>query len=109
MRSDKELLELLKDGLLKNSSTGMCGTLNNIFYLDIINSEEFCRLRDLIKRMKPKQRPQQCYLTWWECGYYFNPYDIRSRVKSINNLIKTLRYAKFYRVATIVKRIFIEK
>lgn len=94
MRSDIELLKMLRDCLLVDNNISMCSTTYVLYNYCSITFNEYNALQDLIKCMKPKEKPKECNSAWWGCGYYFNPRDIESRVTLINEFIEKLSNEK---------------
>ena len=88
MKTDIELLELLKEVCLSNLYSGLCSCNLKLFVHRQIISQEENRLSDLIKEMKPSRKPVKTIRGDWLMGYYWNSGEIKPRINAINELIK---------------------
>lgn len=88
MRSSIELLQLLKEYLLKNNCSSMCDASVGLYIHGYLTINESNKLDELIKMMRPKSKPNNCSDDDWIRGFYFNKFEVEPRIEAINKLIE---------------------
>ena len=88
MKTDIELLELLKTFIQYKLKFGLCFCTIALYMDRDIDRIEQKRLNFLIELMKPKEKPKELSLRDWNYGYYWDVRELEPRVNAINELIK---------------------
>lgn len=92
MRTKIELLELLKNEIKVNGCLyGLCIIKDDLYYEGKINLEEDVLLYLLIRDIKPVEKQKETLIYHWNLGYYWNPGELKPRIKAIDKKIKKLR------------------
>lgn len=82
LRTDRELVQLVIDSFDLHFHSGLCALLNGMLDTELLNEEEYLRVRSLFDEEKPLTAYGFGY--WWESG---NPVP---RIDFLNNLLTNL-------------------
>ena len=90
MRTTKELLEVMLEHKNLFENTGLCGLAGRLEFRDIINHQEWRRLRDYIKHNRPsKYSSLECFKQR-HSAFYWRMGNLAPRVEWIKKHIKKL-------------------